>query len=178
MGFFERLFKKAELEGIDDIDIVIDDYYHNRGMKYCSICNYAIPVKNDRYLLYLFKDKNGVLHKEDMSGMEPFTYNICFRCTKNSSQLKRIVYELIEESKITNKEENHMSIIQVLEGEAKKLESQLSELNTIKLPENIPTHIVEHLKMKKSLIDNCLKSIEELKNNYQLDETIKKLFTI
>jgi hypothetical protein len=71
-----------------------------------------------------------------------------------------------------------MSIIDVLNNEKVKLEKQIGELNNVKLPDNLPKHITEHLTMKKSLIDNCIKSIDDLKNNYQLDETIKKLFTM
>jgi hypothetical protein len=183
-NYFDRLFSSGNIfskrETIID-NLIIGNYYHDFGGDYCDNCFFKINNSEKRYLIRIHFVEDGYFFRQCRDSYAQ-DFNICFRCAPHRERAACIIdsgiRQIINKNKKKKPEEEQMSIIEVLNNEKVKLEKQLGELNNVKLPENLPKHITEHLTMKKSLIDNYIKSIDELKNNYQLDETIKKLFTV
>jgi hypothetical protein len=153
------------------------------GNFYCNICGYhRTLLELYSYYYYVAGDK---IDNYKFEGARQEVVRICTKCATINEKFLLPLPDITKAAQLMEglinkkpkKEEIKMSVIDVLNNEKTRLEKQLGELINVKLPENMPTHILEHLKMKQSLINNCIKSIDDLKNNYQLDETIKKIFT-
>jgi hypothetical protein len=105
--------------------------------------------------------------------------DICKSCAPTKIEATKLILDFLMDKFCCDKGKNMNNDLKtVLEKEKIRLHEQFGKLDKLSKKEiAYPQHIKDHMNFRMSLITNCIKTLNELEENNEVEESLKEIFS-